>query len=286
MYIQITFSTCWYRLKAKFDATVYLTWIDYMLSNVRNYYLVVYCDDVSIQDIEKYAIVNPRIKLVVFPLQQFHGQKYKDFWIQNHTKNTLLNQTTSWELNMLWNEKIWFVEKTIREKIFETDYYGWCDIGYFRGRPCDLPASYYTSWPSSEKIRMLDKNKIHYACINNDDRFLQMLHNLIQDVDVITGLSKREIPPFQLSVAGGFFILGKEKIDWWRQEFQEKLEKYIQHNRLIKDDQLILIDCLFSGVNLQDHFILYRENYPGLDNWFLFQRVLLGSDPPSDGVIP
>jgi hypothetical protein len=257
-----------------------------MLSNVRNYYLVVYCDDVSIQDIEKYAIVNPRIKLVVFPLQQFHGQKYKDFWIQNHTKNTLLNQTTSWELNMLWNEKIWFVEKTIREKIFETDYYGWCDIGYFRGRPCDLPASYYTSWPSSEKIRMLDKNKIHYACINNDDRFLQMLHNLIQDVDVITGLSKREIPPFQLSVAGGFFILGKEKIDWWRQEFQEKLEKYIQHNRLIKDDQLILIDCLFSGVNLQDHFILYRENYPGLDNWFLFQRVLLGSDPPSDGVIP
>jgi hypothetical protein len=33
---------------------------------------------------------------------------------------------TSWELNMLWNEKISFVNKAYQEKYFdETEWYGW-----------------------------------------------------------------------------------------------------------------------------------------------------------------
>jgi len=40
----ITFSTCWYLFKAKFDVSTYLHWIDNMLSNVNTYNLVVYCD--------------------------------------------------------------------------------------------------------------------------------------------------------------------------------------------------------------------------------------------------
>jgi len=275
--VKTTFSTCWYRLKAKFDATIYLNWIDNMLKNVNQYYLVIYCDSDSYPDLEKYNVGNSKIKIILFPLEKFHGYQYKEFWLQNHQKNLLLNQNTGWEVNMLWNEKIWFVENTIREKYFETttDYYGWCDIGYFRGRPNDLPSSLYGLWPNNEKISLLDKTKIHYALINNDQIYLQSLHQLIQNVDEITGLSKREIPPFQLSVAGGFFILAKEKMGWWREEYKIKLESYIRENRLVKDDQIILVDCIFSNFNLEEHFILYQEREPEFDNWFMFQRILL-----------
>ena len=41
---------------------------------------------------------------------------------------------TDWKLNMLWSEKIAFVKKCYDNKYFpETDWYGWVDIGYFRG---------------------------------------------------------------------------------------------------------------------------------------------------------
>jgi len=273
--VKTTFSTCWYRLKAKFDATIYLSWIDNMLKNVNQYYLVIYCDSDSYPDLEKYAFSNEQIKLVLFPLDKLHGYQYKEFWVKNHQKNVLLNQNTGWEVNMLWNEKIWFVENTIREKYFETDYYGWCDIGYFRGRSNDLHRSLYGLWPNNEKISLLDKSRIHYALINNDQAYLQFLHQLIQNIDEITGLSKIEIPPFQLSVAGGFFILAKEKMGWWREEYKKKLESYILNDRLVKDDQIILVDCIFSKFNLKEHFILYQEREPAFDNWFMFQRIFL-----------
>lgn len=273
--VKTTFSTCWYRLKAKFDANIYLNWIDNMLKNVNQYYLVIYCDTDSYPDLEKYTVGNSKIKIVVFPLENFHGYQYKEFWVKNHQKNHLLNENTDWKVNMLWNEKIWFVENTIREKYFETDYYGWCDIGYFRGRPNDLPSTLYGLWPNNEKISLLDKSRIHYAIINNDNSYLQSLHRLIQNVDEITGLSKREIPPFQLSIAGGFFILAKEKMGWWKEEYQRKLESYILNDRLVKDDQIILVDCIFSNRNLEEHFILYQEREPEFDNWFMFQRILL-----------
>ena len=39
---------------------------------------------------------------------------------------------------MLWCEKISFVKKTIEKNYFNTDWYGWCDIGYFRESNNDL----------------------------------------------------------------------------------------------------------------------------------------------------
>jgi hypothetical protein len=39
---------------------------------------------------------------------------------------------------MLWSEKISFVKETMDNQYFNTEYYGWCDIGYFRNRSNDL----------------------------------------------------------------------------------------------------------------------------------------------------
>jgi len=256
----ITFSTCWYSFKSKFPSTVYMKWIDNMLSSVNQYYLVVYCDTEGYKNLEKYECA--RIKLIIRPVEAFYLYRFKEFWITNHAKNVLLNERIGWEVNMLWNEKIWFVENTIRENYFGvlTDFYGWCDIGYFREEKV-------VKWPSPEKLALLNKDTVHYACVNNDDKYLEELIKGIRE--------KKIIPKTQVSIAGGFFILTAKKIDWWRTIYENQLISFIRAGYLIKDDQIILATCIFSNPNLtKKHFSLYREKNPLYDNWFMFQRLL------------
>ena len=267
--MKITFSTCFYIFKSKFDKSVYLEWIDNMLSNVNNYYLVVYTDENTLPYLSKYA-VNDKIKIVIKPIETFYNYKYKDQWIKNHEMNHLLNQFTEWKVNMLWSEKTSFVEETVSKKYFDTEMYGWCDIGYFRNRENDTPTNNLSMWPADEKIDHLDKNKIYYALVNNDLGFIQFLHKLISDKHE-NGVLKNPIPFHQVSIAGGFFILHKDKIQWWKNTYDEKLKLYFDNNRLVKDDQIIIADCVFSEL---EKFCLCTEN-DGHDNWFLFQRLLL-----------
>ena len=120
-------------------------------------------------------------------------------------------------------------------------------------------------------IKQIDKNKVHYACVNNDENYLSMLFNIINNKND-NGLPINDIPANQISIAGGFFILHKNKINSWLNTYEKKLKLYFNNNKLIKDDQIIIIDCIFSDPN---NFELYKENNKKYDNWFLFQRILL-----------
>jgi hypothetical protein len=267
---KITFSTCWYMLKAKFNHNIYKSWIDSMLSNVNNYNLVIYCDSVGYEYIEPY-LNNPFIKAIIKPLEEFFTYQFRDKWIENHKNNDLLNKKIDWELNMLWSEKINFVFETMSEKYFETEYYGWCDIGYFRNRPNDLSKEELKNWPSNNKIEKLNKKKIHYALVNNNNKYIQILSNIINNKSN-KDLPNKEIPPNQISIAGGFFICHEEKIKWWHDYYYDKLNKYFENNYLVKDDQIVIADCIFSN---PDEFELCKEEEYQYDNWFLFQRYLL-----------
>lgn len=266
--MSITFSTCFYVMKAKFDSNKYLEWINNFMSIVNNFNLVIYTDENSINYIN--TLNNPKIKIIIKHIEDFYCYKYRDFWILNHSKNYYINNMTCWELNMLWSEKINFVKETINNKYFDTEFYGWCDIGYFRNRENDTHTSKLTNWPEKSKIENLKKNKIFYGCINNDQDYINYLYRIINDKNN-KGLPKKEIPHDQYSIAGGFFILYKRKINWWFETYYSKLELYIKNNYLIKDDQIILADCIFSESN---NFVIYRENLPEYENWFMFQRIL------------
>jgi hypothetical protein len=170
---------------------------------------------------------------------------------------------------MLWSEKTSFVEETYINKYFETEYYGWCDIGYFRDLN-DKIINIYTNWPLEYKLNKLDINKIHYAQINNDDLFINNLKLQINNKNNC-GLPTIPIPSDQTSVAGGFFILHKKNIEWWKNTFDNKLLAYFENNYLVKDDQMIIIDCIFSNEIM---FELHKNNYR-INPWFLFQKILL-----------
>ena len=267
--MSITFSSCFYIIKSKFEPSVYIEWMTNFISIVNHFNLVIYTDENSSKYIPTCAKDNLRIKVIIKPLDQFYHYRYKNYWIENHKRNLLLNNNSSWELNMLWSEKIWFVKETIERKYFDTDFYGWCDIGYFRNRVEDLHTRKLTNWSISDTITVLDKHKICYACINNDNGEIKYLHKIINRKNS-KGLPINPIPPTQQSISGGFFILHKDKIDWWSTTYNSKLELYFKHNYLVKDDQIILADCIFSNIN---HFQIFTEKLPQFDNWFMFQRI-------------
>lgn len=266
----ITFTSCFYIIKSKFDPSQYIEWMNHFISIANHFNLVIYTDQHSIKYIDTQNIQHKsNILLVIKPIEHFYNYQYKEHWISNHETNYLLNDKSSWELNMLWAEKIFFVKETIERRHFQTEFYGWCDIGYFRNRPNDTHTSNLMNWPNPDKIRELNKHKIIYACVNNDNNYLDGLMKTIRDKNDM-GLPNHPIPPFQTSIAGGFFILHKDMINWWFTAFDEKLKLYFTNNYLVKDDQIILADCIFSYSN---NFTLFRENNPRFDNWFMFQRI-------------
>ena len=173
----ITLSSCFYIINSKFPPEVYINWMNNFLSIVNNFKLVIYTDENSFKYINKKE--NPNIKIIIKPMELFYNYKYKNNWIQNHQINYLINDKSSWELNMLWTEKIYFVNETIKNKYFDTEFYAWCDIGYFRNRNEDLHTDMLLHWPNSNTINNLDKNKIYYGCINNNNNYMNNLYNLI-----------------------------------------------------------------------------------------------------------
>ena len=267
--MSITFSTCWYNFKAKFDLSIYQGWMHNMLSNVNNYNLVVYTDEVGYNLVQRY--LHSKIKIIIKPYEEFYTHQLRDHWISNHENNVLLKDRIDWRVNMLWSEKIHFVCETIKEQYFITEFYGWCDIGYFRGRSHDLDMNSLKMWPSPHKITSLDKGKIYYGLVNNDNTYVESVYNIVNNKNA-NGVPSHTIPHDQFTIAGGFFILHKNNIEWWHTTYYDKLKLYFDNKQLVKDDQMILADCIFSS---HQHFYLCKENIDHFDNWFMFQRILI-----------
>jgi hypothetical protein len=275
MSVNITFSTCWYQFKAKFDFSVYAPWIRNMLSNVRAYNLVIYTDEAgkAAFDFDSYAAVNPRIRVIVKPFESFRNYAIKDLWIANHEKNATLNKLVDWRVNALWSEKVHFVHETVTQRYFDTEFYGWCDIGYFRGRTTgrmiDLSMSQLRGWPNPNKIAVLNPDKIYYGCVNNDWTQIEHCIRTINDPT-----QTHIVDPRLNFIAGGFFMLHKTKAEWWAVAYDAKLHQHLSRGRTVKDDQQIIADCVFSK-DTQSHFHICREEGAKYDVWFLFQRALL-----------
>ena len=265
----ITIVSCWYILKSKFDKNLYSQWIDNFFRCVTNCNIIIYTNEESKYMLNKYLHLD-NLKIIILELEDFYNYKYKDYWIINHKNNYLLNNKIGCELNMLWNEKISFVKDTRDKNYFNTEWYIYCDVGYFRNRQCDLNNIDFKNWPNNNKILSLNNDKIYYAKVNNNSNIFNNYIKIILNKND-NGLPKIEIPHNQVSIAGGFFIIHKNKINWYQKLHDNKLKLYFNNNRLVKDDQIIVLNNIIDNLN---NFQLISEN-DNYDNWFLFQRFLL-----------
>ena len=275
----ITLVTCWYNIKSKFSSNIYVSWIKNFLSIVNNFNLVIYTDSESYKLISKLAkINNNKIRIVFKSFEKFYTYKYKDYWINNHKKsNMLLHKQTDWKLNMLWNEKVFFVEDAFKNKYFDTPFYAWCDIGYFRNNNDDLNTKYLQLWPNTNKLfsEPFSQNVIHYGCVQNDNiKFVSLAtkyNNFYkQNKDNILTKEEPNTDYETVCFAGGFFLLQQNLINYYVKIYSEKLEYYFAKEYFIKDDQTIVSDIIFTNPTL---FYIHTENN-AFNNWFMFQRLL------------
>ena len=220
---KLILSSCFYILDSKFDVNTYIKWMKNFIKYVKNFKLIIYCHQKSYQIIKDLVKDNPNIKIIIKEIEEFYLYKYKDYFIKNHQINELLKNKIEWKLNLLWCEKCFFVKDTIDNNYFQGNYFGWCDIGYFRTKTSK-------GWPG--KLNLEDK--IYYNSISN--------YKQVKKIN-------KAVDPTQNSICGGFFIAKKEKSLWWTNKFEEKLKYYIDNNLLIKDDQTLIVDCLQEDNN-------------------------------------
>jgi hypothetical protein len=260
----LTLVTCWYIVKSKFNVTTYMSWITNLISIVNNFNLVIYTD------LEGYkmlytipGITNNKIRIVLKSFENFYTYKYKEKWINNHNNSIMdLHKRTDWHLNMIWNEKPFFVQDAYRHMYFDTIFYAWCDIGYFRNDSDHLLPQFLKLWPNTGKLfnSPFTNMSIHYGCIQNDITIIDRLLNTNNKLEDHT-------PCF----AGGFFLLPKELINYYAKIYADKLEYYFANDYFIKDDQTIITDLILNNPNVfYIHYDLTKSH-----NWFMFQKILL-----------
>jgi hypothetical protein len=276
----------------------HLNWFRDFIGVVNQFYLVIYtgeseynviCDEIRKLD----EATQRKIKVILKPFSEFHNYKYERFWMENNARpGCKLAQIADWRLNMLWCEKTHFVRETIEKQYFDTEYYGWCDVGYFRdtlssggpGAAATHPAyreRIREHWPNPDKINRLHKDKVYYGCNISPSNLHKCYTYYAQHFQ---NTARRDVySPRAHLLSGGFYITGREKALWWCCRFQEILELYIANNVVIQDDQHIIAHCVFTngmnGMNAgttNPDFCIIKINETNEDAlWFLFRDVLL-----------
>lgn len=274
--ILLTLSTCFYILKSKFPVRQYIEWINNFLLIVKNFNLVIYTEHASWKYISHLINLNdPRIKVVFKPLTQFKLYKYQNEWIKNHNESKLdLHQNVDWELNMLWNEKVFFVEDTVKNAYFKTFYYGWCDIGYFRNNLDNIHTKYLHNWPNLVTLlkEPFTNNVIHYAVVQENYELYnnELLHIKRHYEEKLLDQPSSDL--LKNFFAGGFFILKHQMIQTYAKIYEAKLEYYFNNNYIIKDDQTIITDIIATNQNI---FCIHDILKSRFNEWFAFQKILM-----------
>lgn len=295
--INITFSTCLYNLKNRHGTTLHNEWMRGFIRIINWFFLVIYTDektyDLIYAEVQKLdsEIANTKIKIVVKPYANFYNYKHEKYWINNNANpECKLANIADWRLNMLWCEKVHFVNETIERMYFDTEYYGWCDIGYFRdtlsasGTSHEHTEFIRASWPNPVKINAMDKTKVYYGCNSSPDQMNMSLKHYSEhfhpsNLNNKTGIRLIKYNKSAHLISGGFFITSREKMKWWVHTFQSTLEKYILHNSVIQDDQQLIAECVFTqnnGLGSGKDFCITKVNETAPDKlWFMFRELLL-----------
>lgn len=236
---KIIFYTLIYKIKSKFNFDKYLEWGKNLLENLKNEIFIIYTDNYTYQFIEPLINNYKNIQIIFLEIQDFEYYKYLDF-LNNCTKLTE-GYNIDPKLLLIWLERV-IILKKIRESI-RSDFYSYVDFGYFRDNKI------YNNFLKNNII--LNNDKIYYCLIFNDILY-------IKDLLLFYDLNKEMPVKNDGMIGGGFFIIHYNKIDFYLNLFDNKIKFYINNNKLIKDDQIIITDVILDKNNI-NHFELITE---------------------------
>lgn len=197
----------WSLNKSKFNNSKYITWA-YCTLGVQSP-LVFFTDSHSIIDLVKEIRKDLPTYYVLLDLNEFETNKYKDLFIIDN------RQCPSKELNMIWNEKIFLIQKASNINPFNSNYYCWYDAGICRFRNVKIP-----------------KNKLNSSFLKNDKiSFTNPSH--------VKKFEQNKLKDYGYHyISGSSYIIPKNMILRITEIYKSYLDKYVD-DKLLWTDQVI-----------------------------------------------
>jgi hypothetical protein len=236
---KIIFYSLIYKVKSKVDFEKYEEWGNNLIKNIKDHPLIIYTDKYT-YNLLKHILNNDNIKIIFLELTEFKYYKYIDFL--DKSKKLTEGYNIDPKLLLIWLERIIILDNL--KNLISSEFYSFVDFGYFRDEKI------YDNFLNNDII--LNKEKIYYCLIKNDILYLK--NNIL-----LYYIENKEYPTKNDGmIGGGFFIIHSDKINFYINLYESKLLLYINNNRLIKDDQIILIDIIFDKNNIE-HFELITD---------------------------
>jgi|SaaInlStandDraft_6_1057023.scaffolds.fasta_scaffold07222_2 hypothetical protein len=194
----------WALNKNKFSNFKYLEWFN--ISLCVNSPLVFFTDSQSIINFIKEVRKDLPTHYVLLDLNEFETNKYKDLYIIDS------RQCPSKELNMIWNEKIFLIQKSSNINPFNSNYYCWYDAGLCRFRDVKIP-----------------ENKLNSSFLKNDKiSFTNPNH--------VTKFEKNKLKNYGYHyITGTSYIIPKNIIPRITKIYEDYLYKYVDNKNLWTD---------------------------------------------------
>jgi hypothetical protein len=148
--MSLTCVSCFFRVKNKHD-TKYNEWFKNSLAINCPY--VIFVDEESIELIKVCRGDLPTF-YITCKMEDFHMYQFKDKMITDP------HHCPSVELNMIWNEKIFFIKRALMLDPFQSEWFAWVDAGicvYRDNKPPSRP------FPNVDKLNTLPKDKFIYS---------------------------------------------------------------------------------------------------------------------------
>jgi protein YibB len=153
------------------------------------------------------------------------GEIFKSRRFESHTPEMIYP-----EYNIINYNKVSFLEDTIKNNYFNSQYFIWLDAGYAHHRfPTEI---LYKKYPNPDKIKVLDDNKVHFLTLCD-----------IKDTELSSFYDPR------VSIVGSLFCGKAEPLLQLKEICFSVIDEFLNNNA-INDDQTIYAYAYKHNKNL------------------------------------
>ena len=206
--MSLTCVSAYFPVKNKYD-NKYLEWFNNSLCINCPY--IFFTTSESIELIKSFRKELPTY-YIECTIEEFYTYQYKDRMIHDSY------HCPSVELNLIWNEKIFMLQKAYELNPFNSEWFHWIDAGICIYRDVKPPD---TLFPNEEILTTLPK-----------DKFIYSSSNLYEESSVST-------ENYYHHIAGTSYLLYKDMIPLFKDMYKEYIDKLL-NDKIIWTDQIIL----------------------------------------------
>jgi hypothetical protein len=175
--------------------------------------------------------------------------EFMEYWEKDHARDTEKSMHNT-NLYVVWNEKSAMVHRAIAKNPFGTEFYMWCDIGYFRNVS---DTQNLNTWPSKAFLETASKEHMYLL---NIEPFK------MGELDIReNGLTKSFEQ--KCRIGGGIFLGHKYVWGPWVTAYYQTLKDYMHHNYFAGKDQNIL-----ATVVARHPHLVRLVMAPNANSWF------------------